>query len=148
MESTIYLNTSLLTIVQQIIAGYGEGILGDPQRLKSIFKDFAKDLPKEERVAFGRCIEQGFYTKIKMSKTAEERRRLKADLARQLQSAAGINAALAGGALDVLDAAVPLPASAFTPYTPQTQSAPVPAGNGVTEILDIWRSGRRGSADG
>jgi S1-C subfamily serine protease len=125
------MNTNLLSIVKQIIASHGEGILGDPQRLKPIFKNHAKNLAKEERVAFGRCIEQGFYGKIKMAKTAEDRRRLKAGLARQLQSTAGINPALAADMLDILNAALPLPASssapgALTPPSSQPYRKPRP----------------------
>jgi hypothetical protein len=122
------MNNNLLAIVKQIIAIHGEGVLGDPARLKPIFKDYTKDLPKEERVAFGRCIEQGFYPRIKAAKTKEERRRLKADMARHLQGAAGISAALSTGALDILDAVVPLNAATSVPSTPRTQGA-----SGLTE---------------
>jgi Ca-activated chloride channel family protein len=109
------MNANLLNIVKCITAEQGEGILGDPQRLKSFIKDYAKDEPKEDRVAFGRCIEQDFYRQIKAAKTADERRRLKADIAKRLQTTAGLSAAQSSGALDILDAAVPLPASSYTP---------------------------------
>jgi hypothetical protein len=57
---------------------------------------------------------RGFYLPIKAAQTTAERRRLKADLARQLQNAAGISAALCSEALDLLDAAVPLPEARTT----------------------------------
>ena len=105
------MNTSFLAVVKRIIAEQGETVLADPQRLKPFIKDYGQNVPQEERRAFGRCIEAGFYQRIKAAQTTVERRRLKADLARQLQNDAGISAALCSGALDLLDAAVPLPAA-------------------------------------
>jgi hypothetical protein len=101
------MNTSFLAIVKRIIAEQGEAVLADPGRLKPFIKDYGQNVPQEERRAFGRCIEAGFYHRIKAAQTTAERQRLKAELARQLQNAAGISAALCSGALDVLDAAVP-----------------------------------------
>ncbi|MDR0551607.1 MAG: hypothetical protein LBG72_06280 [Spirochaetaceae bacterium] len=103
------MNTKLLNIIRRITAEQGEGILADPRRLKPFIKDYAKDEPKEDRAAFGRCIEAGFYRQMKAAKTADERRRLKAGFARQLQTA-GFSAAQCSAALDLLDAAVPLSA--------------------------------------
>ena len=102
------MNTSFLAVVKRIIAEQGEAVLADPGRLKPFIKDYGQNVPQEERRAFGRCIEAGFYQRIKAAQTTEERRRLKAELARQLQNAAGISAALCSGALDVLDAVTPL----------------------------------------
>jgi hypothetical protein len=123
------MNANLLNIVKRIIAEQGEGILGDPARLKPLIKDYAQTVPQEERRAFGRCIEQGFYQRIKTAKTTEERRRLKTDLVRQLQAATGINAAQCSGALDVLDAAVSLSVSFSTSTPQQGQSAANTAAN-------------------
>jgi Ca-activated chloride channel family protein len=117
------MNANLLNMVMRITAEQGEGILGDPERLKSFIKDYAKDEPKEDRVAFGRCIERGFYRQIKAAKTVDERRRLKADLARQLQAATGLSAARCSGAIDILDAAVSLPAASYPSAPQQGQSA-------------------------
>jgi hypothetical protein len=103
------MNTSFLSVIKRIIAEQGEAVLGDPARLKPFIKDYGQNVLQDERRAFGRCIEMGFYQRIKAANTAEERRRLKADLARQLQNATGTSAALCSGALDLLDAAVPLP---------------------------------------
>jgi hypothetical protein len=102
------MNADLITIVKRIIAEQGESVLADPARLKPLIKDYAQNVPQDERRAFGRCIESGFYRLIKAAQTTAERRRLKADLARHLQGTAGMSAALCSGALDVLDAAVPL----------------------------------------
>jgi hypothetical protein len=111
------MNAHFLAIVKRIVAEQGEAVLGDPARLKPLVKDYAQNVPQDERRAFGRCIEAGFYRRIKAAGTAEERRRLKADLARQLQNTAGLSAALCSGALDVLDAAVPLSGARITKRT-------------------------------
>ncbi|GHT57379.1 hypothetical protein FACS1894109_09280 [Spirochaetia bacterium] len=102
------MNTNLLAIIKRIVAEQGEGILADPQRLKAIVKDYAKDEPKEDRVAFGRCIEAGCYSELKKATTTEARLRFKVALARQLQKITGLDSGLCNGALDVLDAVVPL----------------------------------------
>jgi hypothetical protein len=108
------MSVHFLAIVKRVITEQGEAVLGDPARLKPLVKDYAQNVPQDERRAFGRCIEAGFYQWIKAAGTVEERRRLKADLARQLQNTAGLSAALCSGALDILDAAVPLPGARMT----------------------------------
>jgi hypothetical protein len=102
------LNTNLLNIIKRIVAEQGESILNDPARLKPLVKNYAQNVPQDERRAFGRCIEAGFYRQIKVAKTAEERRLIKADLARRLQGATGISAVQCSDALDLLDAVVPM----------------------------------------
>ena len=84
------MNTNLLEIIKWIIAKNGEDILDDPARLKSIFADFAKDEPKEERIAFGRCIEMGCYRELKRAQTENERLQIKTNLISRLQSNTGI----------------------------------------------------------
>jgi uncharacterized protein YegL len=100
------MNTNLLTIVKQIIASHGEGILGDPQRLKSFFTDLAKDEPKPLRVAFGRCIEAGAYTALKTTPDAAARAAVKATIAQNLRAKHGLDLALCGEALDIMEAAL------------------------------------------
>ena len=85
------MNTNLLNIVKQIVAEKGENILADSQKLKPLFSDYAKDEPKNERIAFGRCIEMGAYKELKNTSTPEERKRKKAALADQLNATAGID---------------------------------------------------------
>jgi hypothetical protein len=111
------MNENFLAIVKRIVAEQGESILGDPVRLKGYVKDYAKGEPKEERVAFGRCIEQGFYRELKSAKNVDERKRLKTAIASNLASGTGIAPSLCTGALDVLDAAVPLPGARITQGT-------------------------------
>jgi hypothetical protein len=47
-------------IVKRITAEQGEAALGDPARIKPLVKDYAQNVPQDERRAFGRCIEAGF----------------------------------------------------------------------------------------
>jgi hypothetical protein len=65
------MNTNFLTIIKRIVAEQGEDILADPQRLKGMVKDYAKNETKEERVAFGRCIEAGCYNELKRTATPQ-----------------------------------------------------------------------------
>jgi hypothetical protein len=97
------MNTSLFAIVKQITAQHGEAILGDPRRLKGFIHDRAKGEPKEDRLAFGRAVEQGFYRKLKRT-ALHDRARVKAALASRLQSAIGFDAPRCAAALDLLDA--------------------------------------------
>ncbi|MDR2551888.1 MAG: hypothetical protein LBD31_01795 [Treponema sp.] len=131
------MNNSFLAVVKRIIAEQGEGILGDPRRIKPFIKDYAQQVPQEERRAFGRCLEQDFYRQIQAAHTAEERRRLKDALAGQLQAATGISAALCSGALDLLDAAVPLSPSPAA-SGPQTASPALPAMPRITKRTLIF----------
>jgi hypothetical protein len=99
-------NTSLLNIVRRIVAEQGEGILGDPQRLKAFFSDLARDEPKPLRLAFGRCIEAGAYARLKNTRTDAERRRVKLAILSETQAASGLGAATCQNALDILEAAL------------------------------------------
>jgi hypothetical protein len=100
------MNNNFLAIVRRIIAEQGEDILSDPQRLKSFVSDYAKNESKPERLAFGRCIEYGFYGELKKTASADERVRLKTVLAQKLHSEQGLNLTLCAGTLDMLEAAV------------------------------------------
>ncbi|MDR2516323.1 MAG: hypothetical protein LBC88_02945 [Spirochaetaceae bacterium] len=129
------MNNSFLAVIKRIVAEQGEGILGDPRRIKPFIKDYAQQVPQEERRAFGRCLEQGFYRQLKAANTTGERLRLKDALARQLQAATGISAALCSGALDLLDAAVPLSHAASAPFSAaQTGAAILGALPGIPRI--------------
>jgi hypothetical protein len=100
------MNTNLLTIVKQIIASNGEGILNDPRRLKAFFDDLAKDEPKPLRIAFGRCIEEGAYTALKTAPDAADRASRKTAIAGQILNEHGLDITLCGEALDILEAAL------------------------------------------
>ncbi|GMO31726.1 MAG: hypothetical protein Ta2B_12800 [Termitinemataceae bacterium] len=110
------MNTNFLNIIKRIVAEQGEGILTDPQRLKAIVKDYAKGETKEDRVAFGRCIEAGCYNELKRAATAQERRRLKRELSARVASASLIDTARCAAALDIIEAAIsPAPQSTSMP---------------------------------
>jgi len=100
------MNTNLLKVLKKIIALHGENILSDPQRLKAVFSDLAKNEHKEDRVAFGRCIEMGFYNDFKRTQTEDERRMLKITLVNKLQTKTGIDKSHCNDALNLLEAAV------------------------------------------
>jgi len=119
------MNTNLLKILKRITNDYGEAILADPQRLKPLFSDYAKNEQKEERVAFGRCIEAGAYNELKKTRTADERRRVKSTLADQVYSRTGIYKTQCNDALDLLEAVI-FNQAQQTPPIPQNvpQNAP------------------------
>jgi hypothetical protein len=100
------MNRPLLAIVKRIIAGEGEAVLADPARLKALFKQYAKDEPKDQCLAFGRCIEQGCYAALKKAGAADGRAGVKAELARRVSGASGLDVPSCAAALDLLEAAV------------------------------------------
>ena len=100
------MNANLLNIIKRIIAEQGEDILADSKRLKAFFMDYAKDEPKQERVAFGRCIEMGAYLELKNAGSADARQSKKTALADQLQANTGIDKTYCTDAADLLEAAV------------------------------------------
>jgi hypothetical protein len=99
------MNTNFLAIIKRIVSEQGESILAEPQRLKGWISDYAKNEPKAERLAFGRCIECGAYTELK-SASPEDRAAVKSRLAQKLHNEEGLDPALCAGALDLLEAAV------------------------------------------
>lgn len=100
------MNANLLSIIKQITAERGEDILENARLLRAFFGDLAKDEPKPLRMAFGKCVENGFYRIIKDTRTAEERRQVIDTLARRLRDAEGLDTALCTEALELLAAAV------------------------------------------
>jgi formylglycine-generating enzyme required for sulfatase activity len=99
------MNANFLTIIKRIVSEQGEAILAEPNRLKGWISDYAKDEPKAERLAFGRCIEYGAYTELKNA-LPESRAAVKKRLAQKLYNEQGLDTALCVDALDVLEAAV------------------------------------------
>ncbi|MDR2597680.1 MAG: zinc ribbon domain-containing protein [Treponema sp.] len=100
------MNTYLLDIVNRIVAEQGEDILAAPARLKPIFSDYAKSEYKEDRVAFGRCIEYGAYQELKKTYSADERQSVKATLADQISAKIGVDRPRCAEALDLLEAVI------------------------------------------
>jgi len=122
-------NHNLLNTVKQIVSEKGESVLADPQKLKPLFSDYAKDEPKSERVAFGRCVEMGAYWELKNASGANERQRRKTALADQMHTATGIDRAQCAAALDLLEAAL-FGASAISPVSSPGFSPPPASGSG------------------
>jgi len=117
------MNANLLAIVKQIVAQHGEGILADSARLKPVFAAYAKNEVKEDRVAFGRCIEMGAYQELKKTRTVDETRRVKAMLVDQVNARTGIDKPHCSDALDLLEAVIFSPVQQYQP--PPQSSAPV-----------------------
>jgi RNA polymerase subunit RPABC4/transcription elongation factor Spt4 len=115
------MNANLLAILKQIVAEQGESVLAEPQRLKALFSDYAKNEQKEERVAFGRCIEMGAYQELKKTNTDDERWRVKAALMDQLNAKTGIDRVRCAEALDLLEAVMFKPEPHGTPASLQTR---------------------------
>ncbi|MDR2597840.1 MAG: DUF4190 domain-containing protein [Treponema sp.] len=118
------MNTNLLAIVNRIVAEQGEGILADAKRLFPYFADYAKNEAKEDRVAFGRCLEMGAYQELKKTRTVDERQRVKATLINQMNAKTGIDRPHCNEALDLLEAVMFRPVQQS--YQPSSQAgAPV-----------------------
>jgi len=132
------MNANLLAIVNRIVAEQGEGILADAKRVFPLFADYAKNEAKEDRVAFGRCLEMGAYQELKKTRTADERRRVKAALADQVHTQKGVDKAQCGEALDLLEAVIFKP-QASPPPSPSPSQASAP----VTQVSA--QSGKSGS---
>jgi hypothetical protein len=98
------MNTQFLAIIKRILSEQGEAILADPKRLKGWVSDYAQDVPKAERLAFGRCIEYGAYTELKAP--VGGRAAAKNRLVQRLHNEEGLDRTLSAGTLDVLEAAV------------------------------------------
>jgi len=125
------MNANLLAILKQIIAEQGESVLADPPRLKALFSDYAKNEQKEERVAFGRCIEMGAYQELKKTSTANERQRVKTTLADQVNAKTGIDRARCAEALDLLEAVI---------FKPEQQSQGTFCSKCGKELQKEWTS--------
>jgi len=97
------MNTNLLAIVKQIVETQGEEILSEPQRMKAFFSDLAKDEPKPDRIAFGRCLEHGF-AQILKNADVTERDRCKQGLAKRLRDEEGLDLTLCENSLELLSA--------------------------------------------
>jgi len=126
------MNANLLAVVNRIVVEQGEGILADAKCLFPYFSDYAKNEPKEERVAFGRCIEMGAYQELKRTRTPDERLRVKAALANQMNAKTGVARPRCVDALDLLEAVIfkqhpqysPQPSYPQQPQYPPQQSYP------------------------
>jgi hypothetical protein len=131
------MNTNFVNIIKQIIDQQGEAILAEPQRLKGYVSDYAKNEPKEVRLAFGRCIEQGYYRILKETSTPAERQQMKPKIAQQMHNISKLELPLCAEAVDILEAVLygiqpsrSVPQTSMNPIAlpqaPFVQSAPMP----------------------
>ncbi|MDR2808676.1 MAG: hypothetical protein LBB43_06705 [Spirochaetaceae bacterium] len=134
------MNSNSLGIVKQIIADYGEEILGAPKRLKAFFFDLTKDESKPLRTTFGRCIEDA-YTHSRQQRMPPCVSR-KATIAQRVYEEHRLDTVLCGKVLDILEVALYGTASAAS------KAAPVPQvvssiKSQVTYRLSVnmWESG-------
>jgi len=97
------MNSSLLASIKWVISQHGESVLGNPLQLKKLIANHTKNEPKEERIAFGRCIEMGSYKKLKNAQNINDRSKIKTELAQKLQIRTALNISLCKDALDILD---------------------------------------------
>jgi hypothetical protein len=97
------MNRTILSSVKYIKTKHGEAILGDPVCLNSELVKYIKNEPKEERTAFGRCIEMGCYTELKKARSEDERINIKDNLALQVNNKHNIPLNLCHDVLDILD---------------------------------------------
>ena len=102
------MNRSFLAIVQRIVNEQGESILTDPGRLKSHVIALAGNEPKEDRIAFGRAIEHGFYMELKNAAPAS-RSHVKTALLPRLQAITGFDAARCSAMINMIEALIPPP---------------------------------------
>jgi len=125
------MNANLLDVVKKIVAEQGESILAYPHKLNPLFKDYAKDESKDERIAFGRCIEIGAYQELKNS-SSNNRLQTKYNLATKLQALTNFDIGLCNSTIDLLEAViyntsvpsqVNYPTSVQTGYNQQPSSA-------------------------
>jgi hypothetical protein len=126
------MNTSLLTIVKQIVTEQGEAILDNPKRVSAFFADLAREVPKPQKTAFIKCLEHGF---VQVLKNAGEADRInhKQRLAQKLHDEEGLALNLCAESLDLLETVLfdevskkpekPKPAPKSQPKT-QTMAAP------------------------
>jgi hypothetical protein len=125
-------HTNFVSIIKQIVSQQGEAILGNPVQLKVFVRQYAKHEPKEIRLAFGRCVEQGYYRVLKQISTPEERLLMKPKIARQMHNISKLELPLCAEAVDILEAVLygiqpvskPQAVPAQQP-APAQQSAPV-----------------------
>jgi hypothetical protein len=98
------MNTTFTNIIKQIVSQQGEAILGNPARLKIFVAKYAKNEPKEIRLAFGRCIEQGYYRVLKQTSAPLERQQLKPKIAQQMHNISKLPLQDCTEAVDILEA--------------------------------------------
>jgi hypothetical protein len=96
------MNTNLLAIVKQIVAGQGESVLSEPRRIAAFFADLAKDEPKAQKNAFAKCLENKS-AQILKNVAEPEREACKQQLAEKLHEEEGLDLELCKETIELLD---------------------------------------------
>jgi hypothetical protein len=112
------MNTNFANIIKQIVSQQGESILANPMRLKVFVRIYAKNEPKEIRLAFGRCIEQGYYRVLKQTSDPEDRQQMKIKIVKQMHNISKLELPICVEAVDILEAVL-------YDTQPKSQAAPV-----------------------
>ena len=99
------MNINLYSILNQILAQYGESVLNDPRRVSSLLADLAQESPKPQKNALVKCLEHGFVQVLKNAGEAE-RDNYKQQLAQRLHNEEGFDLGLCEETLDLLLAAL------------------------------------------
>jgi len=99
------MNQSFFKIIKRIVAEQGESILSDPNQLKPFIKNYANAEPTEDRIAFGRAIENGFYMELKRAPAAD-RIRVKSTLVSRLQTITGYDTGRCSAAVNLLESVI------------------------------------------
>jgi len=148
-------DASMVDIVRRIVTDKGEAILAEPRLLASAFSTYAMHAPREERAAFGKCIEIGGYKFLKRATNAADRSQCRVAIAKELSEKQGIDGVLAVAAVGVLDAVLfggsvgkPVqgaPLINANPGPPRVQITPQPAppqpkSTGASSIISTPRS--------
>ena len=126
------MNENLMNGIKHIIAGQGEEPLTDAARFRPILAEYVPDAPRPLAAALGNCVENGAYTALKTAWGAAERAARKAVLVQRLHGEYGLDGALAGEALDILETAL-FDAESVPEQPPAPESTPaVPPGPAVS----------------
>ena len=95
------MKTDLSTIVKKIVTEQGDSVLSQPKRVLAFFADMAQDVPKPQKNAFIKCLEQGF-PQIMNNATEAERYNCKHHLAQRLNKDEGLDPRLCEETLELL----------------------------------------------
>ena len=96
------MNTDLQKILNGIVAEYGESILSEPRRVSAMFADLAREVPKPQKSAFIKSLEQGSAQVLKNAEESE-RTNCKQRLAQKLNNEEGLDLGLCRETLDLLE---------------------------------------------
>jgi hypothetical protein len=101
MGSSVVVNSNLIAVVKKIIAEHGDTVLSEPKRVSAFLADLAHDVPKPQKNALVKCLEQDSAQTLKATKKAE-RVNCKQHLAHRLHEDEGLDFGLCEETLELL----------------------------------------------